>query len=522
MTLVAVLQIVSIAVWAIYAGRKLIKSMHMLQLNSYRNLRLWNWYMGNFKRTIRVMDVLPIVPLILFAMDKPLWGHIAWIAAFLLLTLTVPKEIEKKKLVYTARVKRLLTTTAILLVVLVGALLPWTPFAALAMYAVTLLPAVFILLANTVNKPIEHQINNYYINDARKKIERHASTQVIGITGSFGKTSVKHFLSTVLSQSYHVLMTPESYNTPMGVTKTIRTYLQPTHEIFISEMGAKQKGDIKEICDIVHPKYGIITAIGEQHLETFKSLENVKATKFELAEALPADGVAFLNLDDENVADQLRKSNLRCKVVTYGSRNPDTDYYAENVRYSRNGCAFAVRVRNGAVQEFETALLGEHNIQNLLACIAVGDTLGIPLPKLAMYIRKVKPVKHRLELKKNGNLTILDDSFNSNPVGSKAALAVLAQMPEKKILVTPGMIELGAKEYEYNYAFAEAAAKVCDYIILVGPKQTKPMQDALQAAGYANFRVAKHLQEGLQFLQGFANEHTVVLLENDLPDNYNE
>jgi len=522
MTLTTVLSIVGIAVWAAYAGRKLLKSVHMLQLNSYRNLRLWNWYKSNFKRTVRPLDVLPLVPLVLFSAGETFWSAALWIAAFLLLALTVPKEIEKKKLVYTARVKRLLATTAIVLVLGVGALLLWTPLGFWAMFVVALLPTVVIFLANTINKPIENGINDWYVNDARKRIAQHASMQVIGITGSFGKTSVKHFLSTVLSQSHHVLMTPESYNTPMGVTKTIRTQLQPTHEIFISEMGAKQKGDIKEICDIVHPKYGIITAIGEQHLETFKSLENVKKTKFELAESLPADGVAFLNLDDENVADQLRRSNLRCKVVTYGSRNPDTDYFAEEIGYSRNGTSFRVRRRDGTTQTFETALLGEHNIQNLLACIAVGDTLGVPLPKLAIHLRKVKPVKHRLELKKSGQLTILDDSFNSNPVGSKAALAVLAQMPEKKILVTPGMIELGAKEYEYNYAFAEAAAKVCDHIILVGPKQTKPMQDALQAVGYTNYRVAKHLQEALQWLPEMTNEHAVVLLENDLPDNYNE
>ena len=147
-------------------------------------------------------------------------------------------------------------------------------------------------------------INNSYVNDARRIIGEMPSLKVVGITGSYGKTSTKHYLNRILSEQFNVVMTPGSFNTPMGVTRTIREMLKPYTEIFICEMGAKQRGDIKEICDIVHPQYGIITAVGEQHMESFKSIENVQRTKFELADALPADGFCVVNDDFPYVANR--------------------------------------------------------------------------------------------------------------------------------------------------------------------------------------------------------------------------
>ena len=138
-------------------------------------------------------------------------------------------------------------------------------------------------------------MNRWYINDAKKIIKNCPDLLVIGITGSFGKTSVKYFLDELLSVKYNVLKTPGNFNTTLGVVKTIRSSLRATHDIFLCEMGAKNIGDIKEICDIVHPKMGIITSVGEMHLESFKSIENVRKTKFELADSLPENGKIFLN-----------------------------------------------------------------------------------------------------------------------------------------------------------------------------------------------------------------------------------
>lgn len=176
--------------------------------------------------------------------------------------------------------------------------------------------------------------------------------KVIGITGSYGKTSVKYYLSTVLKAKYNVLMTPESYNTPMGVVKTIREQLRPTHEIFVCEMGARHVGDIKEICDIVFPEYGIITSIGEQHLETFKSIENIIKTKFELYDAVADKDKMFLNGDNENITKTLIGKGDKISH-TYGL-NEQNETYAYDIKVTNKGTVFSVCCRGQKIEGLQT------------------------------------------------------------------------------------------------------------------------------------------------------------------------
>jgi UDP-N-acetylmuramoyl-tripeptide--D-alanyl-D-alanine ligase len=518
---------ISIMVWMLYAGNRIRKSVHMLQLNSYYNDRFNKWNIQNLRKTLSLKEWIPLLFVIPLVFDNTTVALIIWIFAFLLLWLIRSKEKEKKKLVYTSRVKRLITTIFLILLIITLAmtqlvnnykLMVWS-----FLFLIDIMPFLIVVAANTINGPMERQINKSYLNDARKMILSMRDLLVIGITGSYGKTSVKHFLNTVLNQQNNVLITPESYNTPMGITKTIRNMLRPTHDIFISEMGAKQRGDIKELCDLVNPRIGILTSIGNQHLESFKTLKNIQDTKFELIEALPQDGIGFLNFDDANISS--RKLNFRCKIITFGIRSTNLDYQAHDIKYSSTGTQFQVSKKDGTTAIFESILLGEHNVNNILACIAVGSELGIPLDKLVLYVRKIKAVQHRLEILHRANqITIIDDSYNSNPVGSKAALDVLKQLNGRRILITPGMVELGDKEYELNKSFGVYAAEVCDYIILVGKNQTKHIQDGLTEAGYPESKlyIAKNLNDALQHLDKVADSGSFVLLENDLPDNYIE
>lgn len=512
--------------WLAYAALRIRKSVHMLQLSSYRNERFYSWNKQHLRKTLAFREWLPLAAVLPFLFGADTAGWISLTVLYAALWLFRSKEQEKKKLVYTKRVIRLLSSIAVLALAVAG-----LAFAAAAsgygwclvlLPLLTLLPMLPVFAGNTLNVPIEASINNGFLNDARRIVRSMDHLQVIGITGSYGKTSVKNFLNTVLSQHYSVLMTPESFNTPMGITRTVREQLRPTHEIFIAEMGAKQEGDIKELCGLAFPKIGIITSIGPQHLETFRTLETVQKTKYELAEALPADGTAFLNADDANVMSY--RPNLRCRTVKFGVRNPEADYRASDVKVSPKGTFFTVTTPKGESAVFETVLLGEHNVNNVLACIAVGSEMGIPLDKLAKSVKKIKPVQHRLEIKKAGAYTIIDDSFNSNPVGSKAALEVLKQMDGRRILITPGMIELGDKEYELNKALGTYAADACDYIILVGKKQTAPIQDGLKEAGYpeSQYTVVRSFKEAMEHLNRMPEPGGIVLLENDLPDNYNE
>lgn len=527
--MMTLLMVLYIAIWAVYTSHLVKRSTHMLQQNSYRHERYWRWIRFNTSKAFPGKNFLPLIALILLFFNEYV-AILLGIIIYGILTYFKEKEPEKKKLVITARVKRLFVTIAVFYVITVGIGVFFSmgeestlvPLFILTI-ASTVLAYIYTLAANVINWPMEGQINQYYYNDAEKIISSMPHLEVVGITGSYGKTSTKHIVEKVLASEFNVLMTPESYNTKMGVTKTIRTMLKPYHDIFIAEMGAKQENDIEEICQLAHQKYGIITAIGEQHLETFKTLENIKKTKFEIVETLPHDGTAFLNKDDENIMSYNQQN--QCRTIYYGIEAPELHYRAMDISYSTKGSTFTVLKYDGTSAQIETKLLGKHNIYNILAAVAIGSEKGIPLDKIALAIKQVSPVEHRLELKKTkGNITIIDDSFNSNPVGSKMALDVLGQMSEYKVLITPGMIELGEKEYELNRNFACHAAEVCDYIILVGKKQTIPLQDGLQEKNFPEnkYYVAADLQDALRKMNEIAVQKTVVLLENDLPDTFNE
>jgi UDP-N-acetylmuramoyl-tripeptide--D-alanyl-D-alanine ligase len=524
---------ITILVYLVYFSVKAKKDIHMLQLNSYQINRYFTWLSKNRKQIFMFKDLIPVIALIfLWAGNYWLWS-LAWILCYGLLTLVSvrKKTVEKKKLVITSRVKRLIVTIGVLwaalLVILYSfKILDSIPHQLIAWGCLVIL-GVFsyfvILLADLINLPIEKLISGWYVNDAKSKLKLMPRLTIIGITGSFGKTSTKYILNRILSERFNVLMTPESYNTPMGVVKTIRTMLKPIHEIFIVEMGAKRRGDIKEICDLVSPRYGILTSIGEQHLETFQNIDNIVRTKFELVDSLPpGGGVAFLNYDNPYI----RGREVDKKIIRYGIDSDKLDYWVEDIHFDVKGSTFTICKYNREKKVLQTKLLGVHNILNIAAAVSVASELGVDFEAIAYAVRTIEPVPHRLELKAMANgRTIIDDAFNSNPEGAGKALQVLKTFnSQNKILITPGMVELGAKEFQYNKEFGMQAADACDFIILVGPKRTIPIQEGLKEKKYPQDRlfVAGSLAEALQKMRSIADEGSVVLFENDLPDTYNE
>ena len=506
----------SLVICALAFGISTKKFVHFFQLNSYRAKIHSKWIWNNFGKIWP--NVILGISLIAVSLIKNAVTSTAVFAVLSVLAaiLSKPKK-AKKPLVYTMRVKRLLVTTVIVYGLITGAGIYFnmghTVYGALYFVA----PA-WIMVINLINRPLELTITNYYIRDAKKKLAS-SNAKVIGITGSYGKTSVKYYLSTLLKAKYNVLMTPESYNTPMGVVITIRSSLSALNEIFICEMGAKRVGEIKEICDIVHPEIGIITSVGPQHLETFKSLDNVKKTKFELADSLPENGMLFLNGDDENInAYKGSRKNISYSVDGKGT------YNASDIRLSDKGTHFTVTSPDGESCEFVTKLIGMHNVLNITGAIAVSHSLGIELSRLKSQVSKLDAVPHRLELVKKGKDLIIDDAYNSNPSGTKAALETLSYFEGMKILLTPGMVELGAKQAELNEEFGKNAAKVCDYVILVDKQQTEPIYKGLVSAGYPEDKiyVAPNFNDAITHAYGLNSngERKVILLENDLPDNY--
>lgn len=513
-------------------------NLHMFQLNGYKNGEHIHWLKKNVSR-----QYLLILIGILGALSMCLPGIVTLFlqtAAVLICMkyyLYLKKTNTKKKLVYTARVKRLILTDSILvilLLVLTGVFLGVSRIAG-AFAALTTLQIIALVIVNWINRPVEGMINQHYINDAKKKLRSVPDLTVIGVTGSYGKTSVKYYLDTLLKEHFEVLITPESYNTPMGVVKTIRSSLKPSHQIFICEMGARHVGDIKEICDIVHPEHGIITSVGPQHLETFFNMDNIVNTKFELADALPEVGLLFLNGDNEYIRNHSGKYKNKIFYTTgewAKARELESQieegevsqyYQTGDVKLSRTGTEFTVTAPDGEKETFQMRLLGEHNVINVAGAVAVANTLGIPLKQLKVPVRRIQPVAHRMQLLERGNYTIIDDAFNSNPVGSRAAVETLKQFEGVRILITPGMVELGEKEEEYNYKFGTYAADCCDYILLVGEKHTAPIHKGVLESGFSQerCRVFEKLEDALSFAYSIKAEgHKFILLENDLPDNY--
>ncbi len=450
------------------------------------------------------------------------------------------RKTAKKKLVYTARAKRLMFWNFILLLLVfisympmgsatINSEVPGSVFLYLIVLVeffslmITLLP-LNMSIANFLASPTETVVQDSYKSKARIKLKNKKYKHIIriGVTGSYGKTSTKHILKTILSEKFNVYATPESYNTAMGNTISIQKDLQPEHEVFISEMGARYKGDIREICDFVMPQYALITSIGPQHLETFGTIEKIAKTKAELINALPHDGVVFLPRDNE-WCQQLYNAETREKYC-YTLKNSNADVYARDIVLDEKGCSFTAHTPIGTIK-CVTKLLGEHNVINILGCISIAVKLGLTKEEIESGVSKIEPIPHRLQILDSGNGTVvIDDAFNSNPVGAKMALDVLSKFKGRKIVITPGMVELGVQEEKENRQFGKNMARVADIAILVGMKRSKPIVEGLRVGGFndMNIHVVPNLDEATKKLAELTKKGDVILFENDLPDNYNE
>lgn len=511
------------------------KSLHMLQQNLYNeNNRYLKWLKQNRKVALKHYDLMGLFLSIIALFTGNLFGKVLLIiSAFIYLfdseviKYSIMVEKAKKPLVKTARVKRQITTLYILnLIPLVLYLIFNSNVRVLFVLASLMLVLNYymVYLVKLINDPIEKGIYKKFWNMAEDKLASYNDLKVIGITGSYGKTSSKNILNEILSMDYISHPTPKNFNTDVGLMTTINNDLTKFDEIFIAEMGAYKVGRIKNACNLVHPKYGLLTTIGKAHLETFGSQENIIKTKFELIESLPSDGIAFLNMDDPLQVNYDLKNKVR--VVWYAVNNKKADFYCLDTKCSNKGSTFKIFFKSeNKTYDFQTRLLGRHNISNIVSAVAVGYEFGISIPKLQAAVSKIKPIEHRLELKRIGNMFQIDDAYNSNPVGAKVALEVLGMMPGDKVVVTPGMVELGAEEEKYNKEFGEEISAVADYVILVGEKQTKPIYDGLMAKKYDKDRIiiTNDVRQTYILVNKLKGKKDIyALYENDLPDTYNE
>ena len=509
---------------------ELKRDLMMMQQNSYRTERYMRWLRTSADTTsiVRLLGMCVFfISLAVFA--DPLWAMVIMGIYALFSAVSLLRQKYKKPLVWTPRAKRIYTMAAVLSVAIVALSLllakddPLSRIyvATVAITALYCASHIIIMMAVVLLAPLERHINHRYYADAERILHGMPNLKVVGITGSYGKTSTKHYLHRILSEEFSVTMTPGSFNTTMGVIRTVREYLKPYDEVFIVEMGAKQPGDIKEICDLVHPQMGIITAVGEQHLESFKSIENVQRAKFELVDSLPADGLAVINNDFPFIASR-EVENV--KTVRYAVSTPDgAVWVAKDIEYTADGTDFTA-VGPGVNLRLHTRLVGECNISNLLGCVVIALHLGVSEQKIKLAVADIRQVEHRLNVKRTpAGITIIDDAFNSNPAGSAMALDVLKRMMSgKRIIITPGMIELGEKQEELNREFGRKIAKSADIAIIVGRYNREAITAGISDGGMDenSVKTVDTFAQAQLMLGTIAKSGDIVLYENDLPDTF--
>ncbi len=531
--------------WFLGGLARIYRFARFFQIEEYQNGRYWRWLIHHpdrwgWRRVIIAWSVALVASFFLLETQTEWLLLIVHLAAALVAAWPTPEREVKKKFARTQRAVRLLAASFIvfglalvLAVALIGA--PEAPGAVYVLTAVIgvvlfLLAPLFLIPGNWLIFPVEAGLRRLYLARAGNVLRRLEPT-VIGITGSYGKTSTKHFLTHILNGRYTAIATPKSYNTLMGVSLAINTVLKDARSVdyFIVEMGAYVEGEIAQICALARPEISVVTAVGPQHLERFGSLEAVANAKFEIVAALPESGTAVLNGDDPQVRAMADRAHVARTVLV--SREAETVAHlrpqmrALNVTETLDGLSFdVVEAGTGEQRHFHAPVYGIHNVTNILLAAAVARQIGLPLGEIALRVAGLEPFEHRLERKvQPGGLIVLDDAYSANPVGARGALHVLGLHQDgRRVLITPGMVELGALQASENRALGELATRYATDIVLVGEAQTRPIYEGVTSTDFdpAHLYVFETHAEAVAWLRGNVQAGDTVLFLNDLPDTY--
>lgn len=509
----------------LYLFFKTKKQLQILQQSVYDNKRYLTHMKLNKQQYIALNELLTLATVFLYYFSPIIACSILLILTYYnlrFLNMSTIRFKAKKQLVVTKRIQRLLLTIIIISTVssyLLAMILPIY----YVLVAITWIMPLIVLVSNAINIPIERHIQNKFKKMAMKKLAQSRDLFVIGITGSYGKTSIKNIVNDMLGEFEPTLMTPASFNTPNGISITVNNHLNPLYRNFICEMGAYYKGEIEELAVMVDPDVAIVSSIGPQHLETFKTIENIQATKMELVENLVTGGVAILNYDNQYIKNyQVNRKDI--KVYSYGLDSTNYDLYATNIEYLNDGMSFTV-IDNTTNRNYEikTKLLGKHNIYNVLAALIVCKVKGYDLDRTCQLFNKVKPVEHRLQLKKISDDTIIiDDAFNGNREGILEGITILSKYEGyKKIIITPGLIDMGTMSDEAHYAIGQKIAQCVDEAMIVGKLNWQAIKN-----GFETEQTNCNIENYDNFLTAYGQAMAipgkkVVLIANDLPDKFN-
>ena len=476
--------------WLIVFTKKLLFWVYLWQLKEYHVGRFrdhFRTYKGkklifNYPLLVKILALLGIIFSAKFGLAEIKLGLIyLMIAVFFVEAVFAFKNVWQKILkrpVLTRKVAVILSTGLSLEVLIIFFLFllefSLTKFTISFLFLDILTPLIFSALVLTF-QPLAVILRNRLINEAKKKRAGFKNLLVIGVTGSYGKTSTKEFLATILSEKFKVLKTKEHQNSEVGISQCILDELEPEHEIFVCEMGAYNQGGIKLLCDIAKPKIGVLTGINEQHMATFGSQENIIKTKFELIESLPEDGVAFFNGNNQYCLDLYQKTKINKKLYGQGAVSPEAE--------------------------------------NLTGAKAVAEELGMSQEEIARGYQNIKPWQSGMQVKKGINgIDIIDATYSANPNGVMAHLAYLKKWQGKKIIVMPCLIELGQASKEVHQRIGRKIGEVCDLAIITTKDRFKEIKE-----GAPNALFIENPKEIVEKIKSFGEFGDVVLLESRVP-----
>ncbi|RMF81320.1 MAG: hypothetical protein D6737_05390 [Chloroflexi bacterium] len=544
--------VILILIWFAGVLFRIYRQAHFYQIEEYQSSRYIRWL---FEKRNRWLPARPVVvwfvgtsfSVMLAEAPGSIFPGVIGIIAAIVAVWPAKRGEVKKPFRRTQRVSRILGTAFVftsilaLLVGLVNFLLlnDQMPalrfgFAGAAGLLSFILAPLILILSNIVMQPVEAVSRRRFLNNARRVLHDVQPT-VIGITGSYGKTSTKVYLAQILSGRYRTLPTPKSYNTLMGVSMVINDTLAYDYSIeyFIVEMGAYIPGEIAEICDLTHPHIAVIIDVGPQHLERFGSIEQTAIAKYELIQALPPNGVGVFNWDSPHVREMYERGYPQTRIAVSRQVSPDDvpedgpRFIASDIQQTLDGLTFTVTdTATRETELFITTLLGEHTVTNILLATAVAIHEKMSLQEVARMVRLLQPAESRLVRQVTAQgITIINDAYSANPVGAANALRVLGlHRGGKRLLITPGIVELGDLMEAENRKLGEVAAQHVTDVILVGQEQTQPIQSGLVNAGFPKERiiVVDLLAESITWYQQHLKPGDAVLFLNDLPDTYHQ
>jgi UDP-N-acetylmuramoyl-tripeptide--D-alanyl-D-alanine ligase len=533
MSISSLLVILLLIFWFTVVVKRVLFWTYLWQLKEYHLKRFIDHFRTRQGKRIflNVLFLLKIAILVLL-ISLSRWSLLIYyfiVALYLAEFLKAGIEIFKKRILKPVITAKAAIIIALSLIIVIG-IVVLTPFnmtlsrALTALLVIDIFSFIIVTFFVAIFWPITKIFQKRLLNKAKKIIASKKDLIVIAIAGSYGKTTTKEILYAILSKKFRTLKTREHINAEVGIAKTIIDQLN-NQEIFIVEAGAYERGKIRQVCEMVKPKMGILTGINQQHLATFGSQENIIKGKFELIESLPEDGIAFLNIDNEFIRKKINEDMFNVKrIILVGNDHKEfANIWAENIISGKDRFRFTLKTKDGSSIDFLINMPGAYNAINVMLAIALSHHLGIDYGEMSKTLLETQFLQKAMEVKKGKNdWEVIDSSYSANPDGVMSALDYLTLWHNKRILVMPSLIELGSSSKDIHFLIGQKIAEICDLAIIVKDDQFKAIQDGAVAAGMDIDRIVSisNYKDVFKKISEFASSGDVILLEGRIPESF--